>query len=141
MPKLFGLNLIAVLAGAVAFYFVGFLWYGMLFSEAWMAAEGVTAEQAQQDPNQAIWMAGGFLITILQTIGLGLAIKWRGATDIGGAIVTAVILWLFLALPFALYGYLYLPAHNQTLLMIDASHLFVGWVIASAVMAVMKAWK
>lgn len=139
MPRLFGLNAVAVLAGSIVFYMVGFLWYGVLFSQAWMAAEGVTAEEAQE--GSPIWMAGGFLITILQVVGLGLAIKWRGATDLGGAIMTAVILWLFLALPFSLYAYLYLPAHDTTLLMIDASHLFVGWVTAAGVLAVLKAWK
>jgi hypothetical protein len=139
MPKMFGLSPLAVLAGSIAFYFVGFLWYGMLFSEAWMAAEGVTPEQAEG--GSPIWMAGGFLITILQVIGLGLAIKWRGATSLMGAVGTALILWFLLALPFTLYAYLYLPAHNSTLLMIDASHLFVGWIAAGAVLALLKAWK
>ena len=139
MPKLFGVSLIAVLAAAVVFYVVGFLWYGVLFSEAWMAAEGVTAAEAEA--GGPVWMAGGFLITVLQVLGLGLVLKWRGATDVGGAVMTALILWLLLALPFTLYAYLYLPAHNSTLLMIDASHLFVGWVGAAAVLALLRAWR
>lgn len=141
MPKVAGLSLVAVAAASIAFYLVGFAWYGLLFSEAWMAAQGVTAEQAQQDPNGPIWMVGGFLITILQVLGIGLAIKWRGAASLPGAVTTAIVLWLLLALPFTLYAYLYLPAHNATLLMIDASHLLVGWTLAAAVLALLKAWK
>lgn len=139
MPKLFGVNLVAVLAASIAFYVVGFLWYGALFSEAWMAAEGVSPEEAQGE--SPIWMAGGFLITVVQAIGLALAIKWRGATSLAGAIGTAAILWFVFALPFTHYAYLYLPAHNPILLMIDASHLLVGWGAAAAVLALLKAWK
>lgn len=139
MPRIFGLNLVAVLAASVAFYMVGFLWYGIFFSQAWMAAQGVTPEEAAS--GGPIWMAGGFLITIVQAVGLGLVIRWRGATSLAGAIGTAAVLWLVFALPFSLYAYLYLPAHNATLLMIDASHLLVGWVGAAALLALLKAWK
>lgn len=139
MPKIFGLNAIALLAASVAFYFVGFLWYGVIFSEAWMTAEGLTAEDAEgQSP---IWMAGGFLITILQAIGLGLVLKWRNTDGLSAALTTSAMLWFFLALPFTSYAYMYLPRHDATLLMIDASHLLVGWLAAGAVLALMKAWK
>jgi hypothetical protein len=76
-------------------------------------------------------MVGGFLISVAQAVGIGLAMKWKGAADIGGAVKTALVLWLVFALPFCLYGYLYAPTHNAAMLMIDAGHLFVGWVIAA----------
>jgi hypothetical protein len=101
-----------------------------------MAAEGLTAADAEdQSP---IWMIGGFLITVMQVVGLGLILKWRGVTGVGPAIATALLLWLLLALPFTHYAYLYLPAHNATLLMIDGSHLLVGWVLVAAVLALVK---
>jgi hypothetical protein len=131
-----GLNVVGVLAASVAFYFVGFLWYGLLFSEAWMEAEGLTAADAEgQSP---VWMAGGFLITILQVIGIATVLKWRGVSGVGKAAATALVLWFFFALPFVHYAYLYLPAHSVTLLLIDASHLLVGWVLAAIVLALFK---
>ncbi|WP_425409601.1 DUF1761 domain-containing protein [Hyphococcus sp.] len=136
MPKVLGLNLVGVIVASVAFYFVGFLWYGLLFSEAWMNAEGLTAADAEgQSP---IWMIGGFLITVLQVIGIGLVLKWKGAASLGEAATTALILWFFLALPFVHYAYLYLPAHSVTLLLIDASHLLVGWVVSAIVLSLIK---
>jgi hypothetical protein len=134
--RVHGVNVPGVLLASVAFYFVGFLWYGLLFSEAWMAAEGITA--ADVEGESPVWMAGGFFITVLQAIGIAIVLKWRGVAGVGKAAATAFVLWLFFALPFAHYGYLYLPAHNPTLLLIDASHLLVGWIVAAIVLALLK---
>lgn len=136
MPKLFGLNLLAVLVASVAFFFVGFLWYGVLFTKAWLAAYGITPDpEAGESP---IWMVGGFVITIVEAFGIGLVLKWKGAVSLGGAVATAIALWFCFALPLLMYNYLYLPGHNATILMIDASHLLVGWVVSAAVLSLMK---
>lgn len=136
MPKILGLNLVAVLVASIAFFLVGWLWYGILFSDAWMAANGVPAEAG--DAESPVWMAGGFLITVLQVIGVGLVLKWKGVSGLAGAVTTAVLLWLFFALPFCHYAYIYNPGHDSTLLMIDASHLLVGWVVSAIVLALIK---
>lgn len=136
MPKILGLSPLGVLAASVAYYMVGFVWYGLVFQEAWMSAQGIAAADVEgQNP---LYMAGGFLITIMQVIGLGLVLRWKGAADLGEAIKTALILWLFLALPFTMYAYLYLPAHSPTLLMIDSSHMLVGWLVSAAILSLLK---
>jgi len=43
MPKL---NPAGIAIATVAFFLLGYLWYGFLFAEAWMAAEGLTEEDA-----------------------------------------------------------------------------------------------
>jgi len=136
MPRLFGLNLLGVLAASVAFYMVGFVWYGVVFAEPWKLAEGVT--DADVEGQSPLWMLVGFIITILQVIGIGLVLKWRGIADIGGAIMTGLTLWFFFALAFVTYAYAYLPAHNTTLWMIDASHLLVGYIAAATVLSFFK---
>lgn len=137
MPKILGLNLLGVLAGAVAFFIVGWLWYGVIFMDAWMAAMGVTEADFEGD-NQAIWMVGGFIITVLQVIGIGLIMKWKGVTTPVDAVKTALMLWFFIALPFAHYGYLYGVAHSQTLLVVDAGHLLVGWAVSAVALSLIK---
>lgn len=129
MPRIMGLNLLGVLLGSVAFYMVGFVWYGFLFADFWMAAEGYT--EADFEGQSSVWMLGGLLITVLQVIGLGLVLKWRGVSDLIGSVTTAFALWFFFALPFVHYAYLYGPDHNAGLLMVDASHLLAGWVAAA----------
>jgi hypothetical protein len=136
MPKLFGLNLVPVLAATVVFFAIGYLWYGVLFADAWMAAEGVTKEQAEA--GSPAWMGLGVLITLLQVIGLALVLKWRGIVALTPALTTAGIMWLVFAFAFTLYGFAYLPAHSTTLLAIDAGHLLVGWLVSAGVLAMMK---
>ncbi|MEX6633475.1 DUF1761 domain-containing protein [Hyphococcus lacteus] len=136
MPRVLGLNLVGVLVATLAFWMVGFVWYGLVFAEIWMEANGVTAETA--GAGGSLYMLGGFVITLMQVIGIGLVLKWKGVATMGAAVMTAVILWFFLALPFANYAYLYSPAHNTTLLLIDASHLLVGWVVSAVVLSLIK---
>lgn len=136
MPKLFGLNILGVLIASIAFFLVGYLWYAVLFGEAWGSAHGLT--RADFEGESQIWMLGGFLVTVFQVVGIGLVMKWKGVTSLGKAVLTAAVLWLVFALPFVHYNYLYLPAHNPTLLMIDASHLLVGWVVSAVVLSLIK---
>lgn len=138
MPKILGLNLLGVLVASVAFFIVGYIWYELLFKEAWMAAMGVTEADMEAGGNQAIWMIGGFVITVMQVIGIGLVMKWRGVADLAGAVVTAALLWFFIALPFVHYSYLYSVAHSQTLLVVDATHLLAGWVVSAVALSLIK---
>lgn len=135
MPNIFGLKLAPVLVATIVFWFLGFLWYGVLFMDAWMAAHGVTVDDAG---GFDIYMAGGILTTLLQVIGLGLILKWRNGSGVGDAVKTALMMWVFLAFPFVMYAYLYLPAHDPTVLMIDGSHMLAGWVVSAAILTVMK---
>ncbi len=137
MPKIFGLNLAAVLAASVAFYFVGFLWYGLIFSDIWMAEMGIPASAMEEGQNP-LWMVGGFVITVMQAVGIGLVLKWKSAANMNAAIMAALILWITIAVPFAAYGYLYGVAHSLTLFMIDASHLLVGWVVSAIILSLIK---
>lgn len=133
MPKIFGLNVVAVAAASVAFFLVGWLWYGMIFEDIWMAEMGLP--KAEDPP--ASFMIGGFVITVMQVIGIGLAMKWKSAAGVSAAVMTAIVLWAVFALPFSAYGYLYGP-HSLSLLMIDAGHLFVGWVVSAVVLSLIK---
>ena len=136
MPRLFGLNPVGALLAAVVFFVIGHLWYNLLFQDVWLAAQGLTVQQVQREFD--FWLVGGFLITLVQVIGLGLVMRWRGVSSIGAAALTAFVLWLVFALPFAHYAYIYSQDHNPAVLMVDASHLLAGWVAAAVVLAVMK---
>ena len=135
MPKILGLNLVGVIVATVAFWMLGYLWYGVLFMEPWMAGHGITADDAG---GFDIYMIGGIGTTFLQVLGVGLFLKWKNVADPVKGVMTAVLMWLLIALPITMYAYLYLPAHNSTLLMIDGSHVLVGWVVSAAVLSLIK---
>jgi len=64
MPKLFGTNILLILLAGFLFFMLGWIWYGMLFQEQWMALTGITEEAAEATMGRA--MAVGFLISLLQ---------------------------------------------------------------------------
>ena len=130
-----GLKLVPVIVATLVFWFMGFLWYGVLFNDVWMVEQGVSASDAG---GFDVYMLGGILITLMQVVGIGLVLKWKGDSDVVAAIKTTGLLWLLIALPFVSYAFLYLPVHSSTLLVIDASHLFVGWLAAAAILSLMK---
>ncbi len=137
MPKILGVNSLAVLVGSIAFYFVGFIWYGVLFQDQWMSSQGFRASDFA-GVNQTPYMVGGFLITAAQVVGLGLILKWRAAASPVEAVRAAALVWALIALPFAHYAYLYQPHHSPALLLIDASHLLVGWIAAALALSLLK---
>ncbi len=135
MPRILGLNLVGVLIATIAFYMVGWLWYGVLFMDEYMASMGIS--EADAEGMSPAMLGIGLVITILQVVGLGLVLKWKNAAGIAGAVTTALVLWLVFALPFSAYGYIY-GTTSASLFMIDATHLLVGWVISAAVLALIK---
>ena len=136
MPKIAGINVVAVIVAAIVIYAVGFLWYGVLFSDAWVSAMGYTEAELQE--SSPAWMAVGFVISLLTAIGLAVALRWNAIASPASAARRAGVLWLFFGLPFCMYGWVYDPAHSTTLLLIDASHLFVGWVAAAIVLSLFR---
>ncbi len=54
------INWLGVLLGAVAGFVLGALWYGPLFSKPWMAAVGITKEDAKKT-NMLMLMGGSFV--------------------------------------------------------------------------------
>lgn len=133
MPKL---NAVGIIVASLAFYFLGFVWYAVLFSDAWMAAHDLTKEAA--DSENPAWMALGAVVTVMQVVGLAIVLKWKGVAGPQDAAMTAVLLWSLFALPFTLYGFAYTPGHDVTLLMIDAGHLFFGWLVSAIVLSLFK---
>ncbi len=136
MPKIFDLNPIGVLVASLAFFFAGFVIYGVLFSELWMALEGVT--EADAEGAGMGWLAPALVITVMQVIGIGLLLKWRGAETLRDAAWTAFVAWLVLAVPLMAYDPIYNPNASWLSLALDGLHLFVGWVGTAAILTLMK---
>lgn len=134
--KMFGLPLWGVVVAFLVFYSIGFLWYGVFFTDIWMQGEGYT-EAELADANQA-WMALGLPQTIAQVIGVGLILKWRGWPDLQGAVTTALIVSICFVLPFSAYQLMYSTAHSIPLFFVDATHLLFGWVASAIILTLMR---
>jgi hypothetical protein len=134
--RIAGHNVIAIAAAAIAFWLIGSLWFGLVFSQTWIAAQGYTeAEIAGDNP---AWMGVGVLIAIVTAIGLSVVLRWGGLPDVMGAVKRALWLWLFFGLTGAAYSLAYEIEHSPTLLALLAGYLLVGWPVQAAIIARLK---
>jgi hypothetical protein len=138
MPRVFGLNLVAVLVSGVSFWLLGYLFYGVLFMEPWRAAWGISeADVAATADGAAIGMAIGFLLSIFTAFMIGFALKFLKADDMMSALKKAGFLWIGFALPTLAYDTIY-AMQPLYLLAIDAGHLLVGYLLIAAVQRLFK---
>lgn len=130
MPKVHGTNLLGILAASIGFFFIGFLWYGVIFMEKWMTLQGLPMDGEQQ-MMPYVW---GFLITVVQVVGINYVLHQSGAKVLSTCAKIALILAILLAVPFVAYATIYAGAPIE-LLMIDASHMVVGYVVAGVILS------
>lgn len=121
------INWVGVIAATIVAFFVGFLWYGLIFQEQWMALTGVTGEGESANP---LWMLAGLGQTFVTMSGLGWFISKIGAGWVGGAKV-GMIAGVCFALMTSAYGFIY-QTSAMGLLPIDWSHLLVVYVVGGA---------
>lgn len=118
------INWPGVIVATIVAFFVGFLWYGILFEAQWKALTGVTGEGG--DP---MWMLMGLVQTFITMAGLGWFIGGGGLMD---GVKTALIACVCFALMTSAYGFIYMTS-NMGLLPIDWSHLLVVYVVGGAI--------
>ncbi|MEM1087396.1 MAG: DUF1761 domain-containing protein [Pseudomonadota bacterium] len=152
MPKIAGVNLLGVILAAVAMFFVGFIWYGVLFTEPWMGANGLfftdetkqtmqwlTAEglqsvQAAAGPNPMV-MLWGFVLSLALSFGIGWHMKQKGITKLGTALLFGLWLSLLIGVPLMAYDTVYTPYGSLIGLFVDGSHTVATFLAASAVLS------
>lgn len=133
MPRVMGVNMLGALLAALAMFFIGFVWYGLLFTDMWMAARGYDASQLEgQDP---AWMAGGFVLEFLAAFGIGWLMKRVGVSTLGAAAAFGLTLSLLIAAPMVSYEYVYGAFHHTGGWLVDVSHVLATFVAAAAVLS------
>lgn len=150
MPRLASVNLLGVLLAAIAIYFAGFLWYGLLFSEAymngigvffndagdtvrWLEADGVQTRTGMGE--EGAWMAAGFLIPLALAFGLGFLLKKLKANSISAAAGIGLWVSVLIGVPLMAYGLVYSPWHSWPAFFVDASHTVVSFVAGCVVLS------
>jgi Protein of unknown function (DUF1761) len=129
-----GHNVLAIVVAAVAIWAVGFLIYVVLFSEQWIAWQGLTEADMQQDNGRMPFMV---VMPFLQAIGLSLVIKWRNVTGMMGGLTTGVLMAVFFAVAARMYGWVYSFEVNE-LFGLDTLHFVLTHAVAGAILG---AWK
>jgi Protein of unknown function (DUF1761) len=133
--RVLGLKVVPLLLAAFAVYFMGFLIYGALLSEQWMALAGFTVDSFA---GQEWRMALGPVMPIMITLGIGLLIKERGITTLVGGLKLGAFVGAFFLVTTRLYTFAY-GIEPFGLLAIDSLHLMLNGLAAGGVLGAMKA--
>lgn len=128
-------NWLAVLVGALAYFFLGAIWYSALFRNAWIKATGVN----MNDPNGRKGIAGimiaSFITILITSIGLALLITRVQS----GGWMTGVKIGLIAGVCFSAAticnSYLY-EKRPIALSTINSLYNIVGCVIAGIIIAI-----
>ena len=119
------LNWLGIIVATVVAFFVGFLWYGVLFQARWMELTGVTGES---DP---MWMLLGLVQTFVTMVGLGWFIARDGSSGWMAGLKIGLVAGVCFALMTSAYGFIY-QTSPMGLLPIDWSHLLVVYAVGGA---------
>jgi hypothetical protein len=124
------INWLGVIVATIAAFFIGFLWYGLIFEAAWKELTGVSGEDG--DP---MWMLLGLVQTFVTMFGLGWFIG-RGSSWMEG-LKTGLIAGFCFAVMTTAYDFIY-QTSPIGLLPIDWSHLLVIYAVGGAIIGGLK---
>jgi len=130
-------NWLAVLVGALAYFFLGAIWYSALFRNAWIKATVVNANDPNARKGFAGIMIASFITILITTIGLALIITRIGP----GGWMTGCKIGLIAGVCFSAAticnSYLY-EKRPIALSTINSLYNIVGCVLAGIIIAIWK---
>lgn len=129
-----GVNWIGVVVAVIVTWLLGYLWYDMLFGEAWLKGMKMTEEQAAAMGMGP--MIYGFLVNVLTCVGLGLLVPKFGDGLMGG-VKTGLMAGIFFACTTEAMGFVY-GGKDQSLIPIDFGYLMVMYVVGGAIIGALK---
>ena len=129
-------NYLAVFVAAIAYWLLGALWYGVLFGEAWMALEHMTAEQARS-MNPVLPYVITLVLNVLIAYALAQICIWRNADTLGRGASVGVLLWIGFVGPVTFTTYMY-EMRPKELYAINQFFPLAGFVLMGAILG---GWK
>jgi len=86
-------NYAAVFVSALAYWVLGAVWYGFLFSKPWMALEQMTPEKAA-GMNPVLPYVITFVLNLLIALVLAQICSWRNANTAARGAAVGTLLWI-----------------------------------------------
>ena len=125
-------NYLAVVVAAVAYWFLGALWYAVLFSKPWMTLEHMTEEQARS-MNPILPYVITLLLNLLIAFVLAQLCLWRNATTAARGASLGILLWIGVVGPITYTTYMYEMRPFQ-LFAINQFYPLVGLCLMGAIL-------
>jgi Protein of unknown function (DUF1761) len=99
-------NYASVFVAALAYWILGAVWYGLLFTKPWMALEQMTVER-MQSMNPVIPYVISFVLDLLIAFVLAQLCTWRNANTAARGAALGILLWIGLVGPVAYTNYMF----------------------------------
>jgi len=142
MLKSITLNLLGIIVATVVFYLLGYLWYGMFFSEMWLAFNGISeADVAAQAAKLGDMMyIAGAVITLMQVLGLAYILHLAKASTLFTSVKTCTIIAVLIALPLMMYAHIYAGASHEAVAL-NFAHTLVGYILVGVILGFFRGKK
>ena len=124
-------NYAAVFISAIAYWLLGALWYGVVFSKPWMALENISIEQAKS-MNPVLPYVITFVLNLLIAYSLAQICIWRNANTVGRGASVGVLLWIGFVGPITFTTYMY-EMRPKELFAINEFFPLAGLVLMGAI--------
>jgi hypothetical protein len=129
-------NYAAVIVAAIAYWLLGAVWFGVLFSKPWMDYEHMTVEQAKSI-NPVLPYVISFVLNLLIAFVLAQLIQWRSAYTAGRGAAVGAILWIGILGPITFTTYMY-EMRPKELFAINEFYPLAGLILMGTILG---AWK
>jgi hypothetical protein len=124
-------NYAAVFISALAYWLLGAVWYGVLFSKPWMVLENMSIEQAKS-MNPVLPYVITFVLNLLIAYSLAQICIWRNANTIGRGASVGVLIWIGFVGPITYTTYMY-EMRPKELFAINQFYPLAGLVLMGAI--------
>jgi len=133
-----GVNWIAVLVAVVLLEVIGFLWYGMIFSSAWVAEMNAVGLRPDMSGSaQTTSIALGAVLIIIEVLGLAWLLRRLETTNWRVGALDGFSAWFFFGLTTQGMEYVYM-GFTPKLMAINCGQLLLSYVVAGAVVGGLK---
>ena len=123
---------LSVIVCAIAYWLLGGLWFGLLFGKKWMALEGFTQAQMQNQNTAKLYIIT-VLLNLLIAYVLANICAWRNANTAGRGAAIGVLLWIGFVGPIAYTTFMY-EGRSLVLYGLDYLYPLVGLCMMGAIL-------
>lgn len=132
-----GINYLAVLAGALAYWVLGAIWYcPPVFGNSWMASVGKSKEQlkAEHSPMNYVW---GFVTAFVASYGIARIMVWMGGDTWADGIRVALVAGICFVTTTLGVSYAF-EGRPKSLWIINSLYHVVGFVLAGVIVGLWR---
>ena len=128
-------NILAVLAAAVATMVIGGIWYGPIFGKTWLKVHGYSKERlAEMQKGMGKTYGLSFVCYVVMGVMMALLIAATGWRGIAGGVHIGLVCWLGFAATIGLTAHLF-SERKPAAYLLDAGYQLVYMVVMGMILA------